>query len=254
MAFRIPFTNRYAASAAHLALSAAVAGTVFVLVYCVWYPLGLFSIAGGRELFALIAVVNVVAGPLLTLVVFVPGKRGLGFDLLAIALTQVAALAYGVNILSESRPAFLVFSKDRFELVRANDLDPEQLAKAKPPFSEVPLAGPIVAGALLPTNREELDLLVFLAPSGIDVTSFPRYFVPYDRVRADVRAKAAPIAGLRKLNAPQAVDAALRETRLGERDLRFLPVRAGKIDLTALVDAAQGDVVRVVALKPWEFK
>jgi hypothetical protein len=61
---------------------------------------------------------------------------------------------------------------------------------------------------------------------------------------------------LRKLNAgnPAEVEAALSAAAVPEANIRFLPVRAGKIDLTALIDARDGSVLRVVALRPWEFK
>src|SRR5262249_11271221 len=175
-------------------------------------------------------------------------------DLVPIAALQLAGLAYGLVVLFESRPAFLVFSKARFELVRATDLDPAELAKAKEPFASLPVMRPQVVGAQLPTNREELDRLVFAAALGVDIPSFPRYYVPYDAVRLQAGRKAEPIARLRQLNSGDAVDAEIRKAAIAEQDLRFLPVRAGKIDLTALIDARNAEVVRVVALRPWEYK
>ena len=72
-------------------------------------------------------------GPLLTLVVFKSGKRGMKFDLAVIGLVQLAALIYGAHIVFLARPAFIVFVKDRFEMVAVVDLDPAEVAKAKVP-------------------------------------------------------------------------------------------------------------------------
>ncbi len=245
---------RVRAASVQFLLSVLVALATFALIHELWYPWGLFEVAGGRDLFILIATVNVVIGPMLTFVVFIPGKKGLVFDLVAIAAMQLGALTYGMHVLYGSRPVFLVFSKDRFELMRANDFDEKELAKAKEPFASLPLTGPRVVGAELPTNREELDALVFGAAAGVDIPSFPRYYVAYDRVRSEALKHSAPLAKLRQLNPTEAVDEAVRKAALPEQDLRFLAVRAGKIDLTALVDARGADVVRVVALRPWEFK
>jgi hypothetical protein len=237
----------------HLILGAPVVAAAFALTHEVWYPWGLFAAAGGRELFALV-VGGVVAGPLLTLAVFVPGKKGLAFDLVTIAIVQLAALMYGLHVLYESRPAFLVFSKDRFELRRANEFEPAQFARSKEPYASLPTEGPMLVGAQLPTDREELDRLVFAAAGGVDISSLPRYYVPYDSVRQEAVKRAEPISKLRKLNAADAVDAQLRAVGLPEQDLRFLPVRAGKADLAALVDARRADVVRIVGLRPWEYQ
>src|SRR5688572_1629501 len=107
--------NRYRAAATHFALSVLVVGTVFLLVYFLWFPGPLFRGAGGRDLFLVLAMVDVTLGPLITLLIFRPGKRGLKFDLAVIALIQVAALAYGTHVVFEARPVWTVFLKDRFD-------------------------------------------------------------------------------------------------------------------------------------------
>ena len=62
-----------------------------------WYPYPYRELSGGRELFALVVAVDVVLGPLITLVIFNPAKtrRHLVMDFTVIGLLQVAALAYG---------------------------------------------------------------------------------------------------------------------------------------------------------------
>src|SRR5471032_481619 len=104
----------------HRALSAAIAALVFLPIYFYWYPDVLFESAGGRDLFLLIVSVDVTIGPLITLIIFVPRKWGLMFDLVVIAILQSTALSYGVWVLFESRPVFVAYVVDRFELVRAN--------------------------------------------------------------------------------------------------------------------------------------
>src|SRR5258708_12806906 len=123
---------RVRAGLIHLALSAAIAALVFLPIYFYWYPDVLFESAGGRDLFMLIVGVDVTVGPLITFVIFVPGKRGLMFDLVVIAIMQSAALAYGVYVLFESRPAYIVFVKDRYELIRPHQFPAGALAKAPP--------------------------------------------------------------------------------------------------------------------------
>ena len=115
--------SRLQAFLVHLSLSAAVVGSGFAIVFFIWYPQPYFEVVGAWYLIRILFIVDVVLGPLLTFIVFKPGKPGLKFDLTVIALVQVAALMYGATIIYQERPYYLVFAVDRFELVARKDLD-----------------------------------------------------------------------------------------------------------------------------------
>ena len=244
--------HRLIAGLIHLTLSAAIAAAVFLPIYFFWYPDVLYDYAGGRDLFLLIVCVDVTLGPLLTMVVYVPRKWGLGFDLVVIGTLQVLALAYGVYVLFESRPAYFVFVKDRFELVRANDYPEMHLAKAPAAFA-MPWTGPKTVGAKLPTTPQEQYEVMMSSIAGVDVHLMPRYYVPYDDVRALAKEKGEPLQKLRERN-PQhvaEVDALIASLRRREDELRFLPMRAGKADFTVVIDAKTGEMLRISSIKPW---
>lgn len=246
--------NRYSAAAANLALSAVIAGAVLLAIDLAWYPQALFRLAGAQRLFLVIACVNLVLGPLLTLIVYVPGKKGLKFDLVAIVVVQVAAFVGGIGVLFVSRPVYVVFVKDRFELVRANDFPRSELARAgSSPFKSLPLAGPQFVGARMPADAAERERIMFLAPSGIDLQHMLQHYVPYDAVRAEVKAAALPFPKLRELNRGREgeVDRAVRELARDEASLAFLPMRAGDADVAVIVDRANGDELKMLDLNPW---
>jgi hypothetical protein len=247
--------KRLKAGGIHFALSAAVAALVFAVIAFVWYPDGLWSGAGGLELFVMVAAVNTVLGPILTLIVFVPGKKGLAFDLAFIATLQAAALVYGVHVLFEARPAYIVFVKDRFEVVRANEIEDADLARGRPGFDSIPLAGPRLAAARLPTEPAEAYRILISGIAGKDLQTYPQHYVPYDELRATALSKAKPITELRALNPDggEVIDRLARQLAGGDAGLRFLPVRAGKRDLVALLDARDGRALKFVNLRPWEY-
>lgn len=248
--------SRYRAGALHLMVSVVVAALLFLVIYFVWFPGALLAATGAPWLLFIIAAVHLGLGPLLTTIVFEKGKRGLVFDIVVIALLQLAALGYGAWVLFESRPVYVVFIKDRFELARADEIAPAELAKAKPPYDRLPLDGPQVVGAQLPRDaNEQFRVAMSAMGGGPDIQGFPQHFVPYELVRMRAAAKAEPIAKLRGLN-PKDVDAVNRlapSLGLAEERLRFLPMRAGKHDLTVILDAQTGEVLRIAALRPWEF-
>ena len=99
--------NRWQAAGTHLLICIAIAATVIAVMLGVWYPGPLFEAAGGTGMLYILVGVDVILGPLLTLIVFKSGKRGMKFDLTAIGLVQVAALIYGAHIVYLARPAFI---------------------------------------------------------------------------------------------------------------------------------------------------
>ena len=246
------FPDRYRAAAAHFGVVAAIALALFILIYFVWYPKGLFASAGGRGLFVLIALTNLVVGPVLTFVVYKPGKKGLAFDLWVIAILQVAALGYGLYVLQGARPVYLVFVKDRFELVRANELPPQNLAGGSA-YAELPLDGPRIVGARLPGDPAGRARIIDAIAVGIDLHHFPQHYVDYASVRDEARARATTIARLRELNpgAARDIDGLVAASGLPEAKLGVLPVRAGKIDLAAIIELQGAELVTIVALRPW---
>lgn len=247
--------TRWRASATHFGLCLLVAGLVFAAIYFVWYPGALFPSAGGRDLFLLIACVDVVIGPLITLIIFVPGKRGLLFDLVVIALLQIAALSYGVWVLYESRPVWIVFVKDRFELVRANYILDQERAKAKPPYHQLAIDGPKVVAARMPTDPAEQLRIGLTAAAGRDIQTYPQHFVPYDELKRDAAAKSLPFERLLTLNPRKRHEIERMRARLSRpaEAIRYLPLRAGKADLAVMVDAKTGDFLEIAGLRPWEY-
>jgi hypothetical protein len=241
--------SRWQAAGTHLLICAAIAAAVITLMLGVWYPGPLFEAAGGSGLLYILVGVDVIVGPLLTLVVFKSGKRGMKFDLTVIGLVQVAALAYGVHVVFLARPAFIVFVKDRFELATAADLDPAELAAAKyPQFRSPPWSGPLLAAADMPTDPAEHTKVVMAAFSGLDLQNFPRYFVPYAERAGEVLAKADTIERLRKIEPAIAkvVDEYLKSSGTGEAGVRSLLLRTRFAWIVVLIDPKTGQPVKML--------
>lgn len=241
--------TRWGASGAHLLISAAIATAVLALMLFVWYPPPLFEAAGGNDLALILIGVDVVIGPLLTLIIFKPGKWGLKFDLAAIALFQLAALFYGAHIIYLARPAFVVFVKDRFEVVSAVELRPERLAAARfEQFRKPPLTGPMFVGGAWPAIQAEQQMLLNANLAGEDLQHFPRYYVPYEESRPEILAKAEPLARVRKLEpaAASIVDQWLAGSGVREQDVLFLRLRARHGWVAVLVDRRTAQPVKML--------
>lgn len=247
--------SRWKAASIHLTLSAAIAIAVVLLMLALWYPPPYFALMGGATLVVLIVGCDVVLGPLMTLIVFRSGKKRLLFDLTTIATLQAAALAYGAYVMFEARPVFTVFAIDRFEVVAANQIPPGELTRvSNAQFASLPLTGPRIAGAVLPTDsKERLDLLVPSMFGRVDIKNLPHLYVPYESVAATAARRAHPLEALERRDAHVqdelvrriGADAA-QPDRLG-----YLPLVSRFGSMAAIVDRRTGEVQAVLDVWPW---
>ncbi len=93
----------------HFSISLALFAAIIAATLELWYPPPYFWIDGGWFVVRLAALVDIVLGPLLTLIVFKPGKRLLAFNLAVIGLVQAAFLAWGVHVLYQERPLVVAY-------------------------------------------------------------------------------------------------------------------------------------------------
>lgn len=247
---RLARFSRWQAAGIHASASAAIGALALMLMLLVWYPGEFFRIAGGSTLIVILVGVDVVLGPLLTLVVFNPMKRLLKLDLAIIATVQVAALVYGTWVMFEARPAYLVFVVDRFDVVSSINVDAADRAAARrEEFRGINLGRPLLAAAVMPTDPAERNEVVSAAAGGVDLLLTPRYWVPYAEARDRVLARARPLEDIRKVdpvvNGP-VLDAALARLGRPADSLRALGVKAKEGEAVMLVDAVTGEPVEMV--------
>jgi hypothetical protein len=240
----------------HLGVSATFVGAACALIFFLWYPHPYFLAAGAWQVLRVLIGVDLVLGPLLTAVVFKPGKRGLKFDLAVIALVQVAAFVYGVTTIYVGRPYFTVFAVDRFYVLTRGDIVRDELDRhERDDWLRKSARGPLLLAAERPSDpaaaQHLLDETVFNGKP--DIERRPDYWTPYAKGAAQVAARARPLAEL-KLGRPQAVAAiAALPARLGipEERLGFLPLIARNRDLSFIVDMTSGAPLEVLDVDPW---
>lgn len=247
--------SRYRAAGIHLAISFTIVAASLAAMLLVWYPSPYFQAMSAKGLILIMLAVDVTLGPFLTWIIFTPTKalHLLRLDFAIIGTLQVAALAYGVHVIAEARPVYMLFVRDRFEITSADDILPANLAKARPPFRTLPWDGPRLAAAVPPVNPDEQMQLMMSALAGADLKTYPQYYLPYDAVVDSVREKGRPIAWLREREpkSAAALDKAVAATGLAESKLLFLPLRGRKLDLTVLVEKSSGRIVGYAPVNPW---
>ncbi len=240
----------------HFCASILIVAIMMFVMTVIWYPPPLFRILGGFGLLLLIAAVDVVLGPLLTFVVFKPHKIGLKFDLCVIVVCQLAALIYGIYTIAQVRPAFIVFVKDRFELVRALDPTTEGYAEAslKSQFDSAPWLGPQLVGVAFPASNDEIMKITESAMNGgADIQHYPKYYVGIDGSKPQIIQKAQSLEVLKKLNPNDVgrIDKLAGELGVQSVDLGFIVYRAIRADISMIVNRRNGTIYKAEALLPW---
>ena len=246
---------RLRAAAVHLALSAVVGAIVLAVVYVGWYPDPLHRLMGVGSILAIVLAVDVVLGPLFTLIVFDRSKRYLKADLAVIALVQVAALAYGVWTVQQGRPAWVVFVKDRFEVVAPADVRPADRRDARdnPQAAAHPWSPRWVAGTMPESPEARTQLLFEALSTGRDVQHYPRLYADYGLLGPAAGQRALPLSRLKALNPGREQAIAALVSRLGgsEQAIGYLPLRGSARDGAVLVTVADGRVRAVTDWAPW---
>lgn len=241
--------SRAKAAGVHLAISAAIALAVAGLVFWLWYPAPYQRLSGGINLFLLLVGVDLVIGPLLTLVVFNQAKprRELARDLFIIATLQAAALLYGMHVVFQARPVHVVFEYTRFRVVYASDLLPEFLDKAPENLRRLPWAGPTFLSVRPMRADERLDIL-FQELSGFPLANRADMWQPYAAAAASAAAVGQPVADLMSRLAPGQRDelgAFMAQKGVIEKDVVYLPLLSSRAPEVAavLIHARSGEVL-----------
>lgn len=239
--------SRWKAAFIHLLISLLVLGGVAACILYFWYPPALLHMAKADRLFLLIGCIDLVIGPLLTLIVYKTGKPSLKFDLSVIAALQAGFLVYGLHAAWISRPVFIVAVPDRFELVFANEISSKALQEARQEqFRALGYAKPKLVGALTPKDHKEVEDIIFSAAAGGgDIQTMPKYFVPYEVVVAGLMTHAKSIRASKDLNEKHldALEAAALSYGRKPSELKYLRLGSSRGFATMLVDHKTGEVV-----------
>ena len=233
---------KFKAVCIHVAISLVMGVAVAWLVFMVWCPYPYKYLSSGENLFLIILGIDVVAGPLLTGVVFNPRKKILErmTDISVIAILQIAALSYGIWSIFSARPIHVVFEYDRFRIVHANEV---QIQKGSNTLRSIEASfrqGPTWL-ALRPLSANESFDLTSQALGGIPLAAQSELWEPYcEQILAILKAS-KPIHELLRKFPDQKNLTTDAVASAEQKNLRFLPIQGRKGNAwTALISGNSG--------------
>ncbi|MGD9000678.1 MAG: TfpX/TfpZ family type IV pilin accessory protein [Granulosicoccaceae bacterium] len=246
--------NRYKAFIAHLGISATIVGIFLLLTFFVWYPSPLFKVEGTLLPLQILIAVDIVLGPLLTLVVFKPGKKGLKFDLALIALVQLSAFIYGASIIYTERPAFVAFGVDRFTVVPRAEIKPVYLNKLDTSKIKLNVVGPTWVYAEKPTNPEVAAQVMFESLEG--KPSFDKRPEFYRELGSHIENnyhKAIDLVkyGEKVKGSKALIDAFLAKHSKTPAQLVAYPLSGKHHDMVVVLDRVSKTILGTIDINPW---
>lgn len=247
--------TRWKASAIHLLISFAVVGSISGLIYFLWFPHKLIRIAGMDQLLLTMLGVDIVAGPLLTLIVFkAHNLRETRRDLTVIGLLQAGFMAYALHTAWISRPVFLVWSVDQMYLLYANEIEPRHLAQGKTPETRsLSWTGPRLFAVSLPKAHEaRAKIFEDIIREQSSLERLPKQYAAYEQERARILKIADELDATPR--PPRLVeshlDQAVADTGKSRKKLRLIPITSSRDVSYLLIDASTAEPLEVVPPMP----
>jgi hypothetical protein len=242
--------SRWRAAGIHLAISIGIAVLVVLLLLFLWYPAPYFDAMGGKFLLMLLIGVDVVLGPLITLIIFNTKKKSLKFDLAVIALVQLAALCYGMYTMYAARPVYVVYAHGAFLVVPANDIEPELLAKvSRPEIKKLSWTGPRFVFNNPPASSE--DMVTFM----VAMEGFaPEFYLPYEEKASMVANDGKLVSDLltKKPQFRSAIEEALKQLNIAAENVKYFPMVAKTGKMTVLAHSKSGNILTVLPIDPFD--
>jgi len=235
---------------AHLMVSLGVALLAVLVVFLCWYPAPLNKATGVTHIFLMMLGIDLILGPALTWLVYKEGKKSLKFDLTVIILIQISALGYGLYHIAQGRPAWMVYSVDRFDLIKNNEIYTKNIQQAASEFQQPSWFKPEYAAIQfsLDSKQRSQDMFDEIL-GGVEISQRPERYVALAKVKPQIQKRAQSLDLLSQFN-----DKALVQNTLSQypQATAFVPLKANAVDMTVLINKEKGEVVKIVDLRPWK--
>ena len=242
---------RLKAAGIHLLISALVALIGIGLVFWVWHPDPLQKAVGVTHIFLMMLGIDVVLGPLLTLLVASSKeKKTLKFDLSVIAAVQLAAYLYGMHSIAVSRPVYIAFDKLRFEVVQADSVVRATDKTILPEYQSNPLFAPQWVSVRPYKDAAEQNQRTMLEmQEGISPSMMADLYQPLNDGWGGMLERKHGLDELKQYNPAEQV---ARELAAYPQADSYLPMKAPSVDMAVLLDSRQKQVLGIVDLRPWK--
>ncbi|MEM7196664.1 MAG: hypothetical protein AAF402_17195 [Pseudomonadota bacterium] len=235
----------------HLVISLAILAVLLYLLVFIWYPPPFFAADGGWQGLKIILGVDIVLGPVLTLMIYNPAKGAhkLKMDLIAIACVQIFALIAGSYIVYDQRTRMVVFANNRFV-----SLTETQISESNVPsemLARLSESNPPMAFVELPEDPAERRAVINNNISGQLLYKRGDLFRPLtDENRMKIIAEGFDLDDVATANPARKtlVSRFLDKIKKPSSSLAALPLYCRYAELTLVMDRGTGEIIDTISI------
>lgn len=245
--------SRWRAALIHLLISFVIVGGVAAWIILFWYPPAILRMVQADQMLMLLGGVDLIVGPMLTLLVYKHGKPTLRMDLTVIGVLQALFLAVGLYSVTVTRPVFLVAYDQDLHLVAASEISDEHFrAAAGTPYDSAGFTRPRLVGVKMPAGEEDRTRIIMSAlTGGGDLQTMPRYYTEYSAAVPELLKGSRPLSAGPGVSEERArlLQAAAADYGRKPEELRFVKLLSVRGNGLMLVDAKSGEPVGAVNIR-----
>ena len=232
--------NRFGAFAVHLGISLIIFIIIGYLILFHWYPDFFFASDGGWQGIRIVAFVDLVLGPVLTLVVFNRSKpkKELRRDLTIVATIQAVCLTAGVWVVHSERPIAMVFADGSFQSMTTDDY-----TEVGQPIPDLVGPSPIWVTVRLPEDMtDQVSIRRQAISNQRPLKTFAEHYIPFDVSHIDVESHGITPFEIERIG--MEVFDAFTEAHGGTvSDYRFLPFGTRYVPALMALKVATGELI-----------
>ena len=245
--------DKLKAATIHLLLSAIVIGSFLLLVYFIWYPYPFYITEGLSHITLILLGVDLVLGPVMTLVLYKKGKKYLLFDLAIVIAIQFSAFIYGAMTIAEGRPVYIVFATDVYKTVPPAMIDINTLKDKSLNYSL--FSKPIYIYATAPKDPKKREELMWSTlEGGKDIELLPQYYQSYQENFSAITQKKGSYNYNKKLKTESILNkqlrTALKKQNLKKEQIGLFPLFGNEKKVIAIVNMENGNIVDFLNTAP----
>lgn len=232
----------------HLAVSSVIAVLALLLIFGVWYPNPLDKALGVKSVLVVLLGIDVVLGPLMTLVLAKEGKKGLKFDLVVIAIMQLSALTYGIYSIDKGRPVWIAFDVNGFDVIQKHMIAQKEgdvIASGYDTFNW--MGAKWVYTTPAKDDNELMERMKDDFEQGIAASARPALYQPIEKGMTNIISHSMPISALMNFNKSEEVNKILMDYPQADK---YLPLRTSLVHMVVLIDSHHKKIVGIVDLRP----
>lgn len=226
---KISHKSRYSAAGVHFLSSLFIFSLLLWIIIKIWYPQPFFSSSGGWQGLKIVALIDLVLGPLITLIIYnsTKSKKELMTDVGTIIILQLAVLSFGIHTIYSERPVAITFWESEFYSIPASALNKqgigiEQLNQFSDQF-------PALIYAKKPKTKDGLEEMVKIVEE--KNTPPTQQFFLYESATHHISEILQHSININKIisankDMAKKLESILKETKTKQEDNYYLPLKS----------------------------